>query len=85
MATPLLELEGTWEEIAAQLPDFNGQRLHVIVHAVNEDIPASGHLDAALARIWETVPNASWEKIPDDYGENIDHYLYGTPKRTNAE
>ncbi len=29
MSAPLLELEGTKEEIIAQLPDFNGQRMHV--------------------------------------------------------
>ncbi len=32
MFTPVLELEGTREEIIAQLPDFEGQTLHVTVH-----------------------------------------------------
>lgn len=31
MATPLLELEGTWEEIAARAPEFAGQRVRLIV------------------------------------------------------
>ena len=31
MSTPLLELEGTAEEIQQRLADFAGQRLHVIV------------------------------------------------------
>jgi hypothetical protein len=31
MTTPLLELEGTWEEIGAQLTGFSDQKLHVFV------------------------------------------------------
>ena len=36
MFTPVLELEGTWEEIAPQLPDFNGHRLRISVEV--EDV-----------------------------------------------
>ena len=32
MFTPILELEGTRDEIVAQLPDYDGQTLHVTVH-----------------------------------------------------
>ncbi len=31
MAQALLELEGTWEEIAAHAPEFSGHRLRVMV------------------------------------------------------
>ena len=31
MSTPMLELEGTVEEIQKRLSDFEGQRLHVTV------------------------------------------------------
>ena len=31
MAHALLELEGTWEEIAARAPEFSGHRLRLIV------------------------------------------------------
>ena len=31
MFTPVLELEDTWEEIAPQVPDFNGHKLRVKV------------------------------------------------------
>ena len=48
MATPLLELEGTWEEIVTQIPDFSGQKLRVLVY------PAIGN--SAEAR--ETRPIA---------------------------
>jgi hypothetical protein len=85
MATPLLELRGTWEEIAAQLPDFHGRRLHVIVEAdesnnQGEATPLSP-LDAALEDIWATVPDEVWDQFPADFADNMDHYLSGTPKR----
>lgn len=31
MNAPILELEGTWEDIAARAPDFAGRRLRLIV------------------------------------------------------
>jgi putative addiction module CopG family antidote len=37
--------------------------------------------------IWETiveigrqVPEVEWAKIPTDFSQNVDHYLYGAPK-----
>lgn len=85
MALPLIELHGTWKEIEAQLPDFQEQRLHVIVFpeagVSAEPAEARSPLDAALAEIWNTTPEESWEQMPADFGDNIDHYLYGTPKR----
>ena len=36
MTTPLLELEGTWAEITAQIPDFAGQKLRVLVYPAEE-------------------------------------------------
>jgi hypothetical protein len=40
--------------------------------------------------IWEIitelsaqVPMEEWEKLPTDGAEQHDHYLYGSPKRTN--
>lgn len=77
MSLPLLELEGTAEEIRAQLPDFGGKRLHVTVTPAH----APGPLDAALSAIWQTVPDTSWERFPDDFAAHLDHYLHGTPKK----
>jgi hypothetical protein len=27
------------------------------------------------------VPRASWKRVPADLSVNLDHYLYGFPKR----
>ncbi len=59
MFTPVLELEGTWEEIAPQLPDFNGQRLRISVEVEDSSKPEMleekderiAKFEAILARI----------------------------------
>jgi hypothetical protein len=32
--------------------------------------------------IWRDVPEEDLAKLPSDFSTNLDHYLYGTPKRT---
>jgi len=34
-----------------------------------------------LEAISKRVPDEVWEKLPVDGAENIDHYLYGAPKK----
>jgi len=84
MTTPLLDLEGTWEEIVAQIPDFSGQKLRVLVY------PATGHgaeaLDTrpiaeVLAEVAAAIPAEELAQLPSDFTDQLDHYIYGTPKR----
>lgn len=37
-------------------------------------------LAAIFAEIAKDVPDSEWEKLPRDLAQNLDHYLYGTPK-----
>lgn len=32
--------------------------------------------------IWRDLPEEDLAKLPPDFSANLDHYLYGTPKRT---
>ena len=84
MTTPLLEIEGTWEEIVAQIPDFSGQKLRVLVY------PATGHkaedrdarpIAEVLAEIAAAIPAQELARLPADFTDQLDHYTYGTPKR----
>jgi hypothetical protein len=47
--------------------------------------PASDHIprpvEEILAELAREVPQAEWDKLPADLTDNLDHYLYGTPKR----
>jgi hypothetical protein len=48
------------------------------------DIPldtSAPSIEEKLAVLAADVPNEEWDKLPKDLSANIDHYLYGTPKR----
>ena len=84
MTTLLLELEGTWDEIAAQIPDFSGQKLRILVYPVTENstaVPDTRPIAKVLAEIAAAIPAAELAKLPSDFTEQLDHYIYGTPKR----
>jgi hypothetical protein len=35
-----------------------------------------------IEAIWRDIPEEDLAKLPPDFSANLDHYLYGTPKRT---
>ncbi len=43
--------------------------------------PPPGSLEADLAAIGRTVSDREWADVPADYFANLDHYLYGAPKK----
>ena len=46
-----------------------------------ENQSAVDFLLATADRIAAEVPASELEKLPTDGGQNLDHYLYGAPKR----
>lgn len=38
-------------------------------------------IEDKIAQIVADVPPEVWDNLPDDLSEQLDHYLYGTPKR----
>ena len=38
-------------------------------------------IEDVVAELAAQVPQAEWDRLPDDLTDNLDHYLYGTPKR----
>lgn len=38
-------------------------------------------IEDLLCKIAEEVPQEEWEKLPSDLSYNLDHYLYGVPKK----
>ncbi len=43
--------------------------------------PSARPIEEVLAQLASEVPEEEWKKLPEDLSENLDHYLYGTPKR----
>ena len=38
-------------------------------------------IEDVLAELASEIPQEDWNKLPNDLIDNLDHYLYGTPKR----
>ena len=76
MPTPLLELEGTWAEITAQVPDFAGQKLRVLVYPAEANstvVPDTRPIAEVLAEIAATIPAAELVTLPPDFTDQLDH------------
>jgi hypothetical protein len=80
-----IELEGTWEEIAAHASYLAGRRVRLIVLPEGtEGLPTpedTRSIEEKIAEIVAEVPEQEWAKLPSDLGDQLDHYIYGTPKR----
>ena len=59
------------------------QKVLEFVELIEEtEKPKGQSLLDKLEAISKQVPDEVWEKLPTDGAENIDHYLYGAPKKT---
>jgi hypothetical protein len=78
-----IELEGTWEEIAAHAPYLAGRRVRLIVLPEGTEGPSTPEdtrsIEEKIAEIVAEVPEQEWAKLPSDLGDQLDHYIYGTP------
>ncbi|MCC6444644.1 MAG: hypothetical protein IT210_14450 [Armatimonadetes bacterium] len=84
MAMPLLDMEGKWEEITASVPDFSDRKLRVIVFPADEEKVEwtdARPIADVLAEIAAEIPADELAKLPSDFTDQLDHYLYDTPKR----
>jgi len=84
MTIPLLDFEGTGAEIAQRLSDYADRKIHVIVFPATE--PEQQKKDTrpiadVLAEIAARVPSEEVDQLPPDFTDQLDHYLYGSPKR----
>lgn len=43
--------------------------------------PAARPIEDVLAELAGEVPEEDWNRLPPDLTDNLDHYLYGTPRR----
>jgi hypothetical protein len=38
-------------------------------------------IEELLSELAKEIPQEEWDKLPEDLNENLDHYLYGVPKK----
>ncbi|MGH9937213.1 MAG: hypothetical protein ACREAM_13285 [Blastocatellia bacterium] len=72
----------------ALAPNLAGRRVRLIVLPaipVIENEPAAlkdtRSIEEKIAAIWADVPEEEWAKLPHDLSDQLDHYIYGTPKK----
>ncbi len=72
------------------LPEGAKLELSVVSLGSSGEGPESPNADAGkqplslseeIERIWADVPESEWEKLPPDLSDQLDHYIYGLPKR----
>jgi hypothetical protein len=82
-------LEQAILEKVKELPDEKQQEVLALVEAMltQERTPQSTGSVRPIAEIFEElssqIPLEEWAELPTDGAEQHDHYLYGSPKRTN--
>jgi hypothetical protein len=82
-------LEQAILEKVQALPDEKQQEVLALIEAMLNQERTSQPLGFArpIAEIFEElssqIPLEEWAELPTDGAEQHDHYLYGSPKRTN--
>lgn len=74
--TPGPALKPSLEEMVERTEDRWEEEPHV---------PDAEPIEDVLRRICKDIPQEEWDKLPDDLTDNLDHYLYGTPKDKPAQ
>jgi hypothetical protein len=67
-------------QLGEAIPYRESKKIREILPQGEEDVPTLS-LGELAAKISSKVPLNEWEKLPADGSKNIDHYLYGAPKR----
>ena len=49
--------------------------------ANNGGAPVARSIEDELEELARAVPDEEWDKLPADLTDQLDHYIYGTPKR----
>lgn len=73
------------EAVGAELPRHQPLILHVEVATLTEPSPTGASKAPQSAGLWDVLEKyAGSVEAPEDWAAQHDHYLYGTPKRTEG-
>ena len=59
----------------------DAEQPHPIGPHAKEFDPSASPVEDRIAEIMGDVPPEVWDRVPTDGSAQVDHYLYGTPKR----
>lgn len=73
------------DEMIAKLVREEAQRIQQSPATVQQPAPAKRKpLWERAAELRQSIPAEEWDKVPTDGARQLDHYIYGSPKRTDA-
>ena len=78
-------IEGQWEDIVNLSPKLVGQRVRLTLLTgqvkPSDTTKSSRPLSEIFAEVAASIPDEELAKIPPDFSDQLDHYIYGTPKK----
>ena len=71
------------KKAASKNSSRNGRRRATkeTLEELEKRVAAMSPLEAKISEISKSVPMKDWRKLPRDLSYNLDHYIYGLPKR----
>jgi hypothetical protein len=84
MSNQPLIVEGAWEDVSAIGERYADRRMRLIIMPSVEEPSAKPNaptIEDEIAAIWSGVTDEQWASLPPDLSDQLDHYIYGTPKR----
>lgn len=84
MSSQPLIVEGAWKDVAEIGKQYADRRMRLIVWPPIEETHhalTAPSIEEEIAAIWSDVTEEQWTSLPPDLSEQIDHYVYGTPKK----
>jgi len=62
------------------LPEGAEVRVELAAPAKEDLNPNAPPIEERLRAIWADIPQEEWDRLPADLTDNLDHYIYGTPR-----
>ncbi|MCP9495512.1 MAG: hypothetical protein MSG64_13785 [Pyrinomonadaceae bacterium MAG19_C2-C3] len=69
------------EKVRALPPEKQRELLNIVEDLTQPSAPARMTIWDEVDEITKDVPPEAWDELPTDGSVNVDHYLYGAPKR----
>ena len=76
-----VNLENTIQEKLRSLPPEKQQQVLDFVERLQERSTSRRTLGQVIDEHFQTVPPEEMDELPTDASVNLDHYLYGAPKK----
>lgn len=74
-------VETIFAKIKALPPEQQREVLQFVERLTDTNEQSAKTVWQEIREIVQDVPNEEWERLPRDGSANLDHYLYGAPKR----